>query len=399
MAQILRPIDLIPAVVMVLTVLLVCVPATSFAAEQQLTIKGRSDDVGTTLTFDDASSLSIESTSTGLILTLPNIDVRIRCLGTVTDQDYCYLGASGGSRVDIDNDGVIDDWDRCIPSSIGAYTNNQGCEDKDGDGVPDNIDKCPNENANTDTGCLATYVVTPSAGANGSVSPSMPQTVKEGTRVQFSLVPEAGYQVAAVTGSCGGALAADNSRYTTLGVTKDCDVSVTFELLIDDVTADYCKNAASLVSNRISCERDVNLDVWWQHEASYKSITIPPRRILSLPFSTRDSEEDKGQVQITANMPTLDSSLWSWHGWISEVPGGSAISQYCESFADKAQAEIAWTQIPNQAAWQVCYLGNEAGAYHFNFEVRCVPELGMACGTGNALYWNDTYYMEIFARP
>jgi OOP family OmpA-OmpF porin len=47
--------------------------------------------------------------------------------------------------MDSDGDGVTDDLDRCPNTPIGVKVDSQGCPlDSDGDGVPDYLDKCPN---------------------------------------------------------------------------------------------------------------------------------------------------------------------------------------------------------------------------------------------------------------
>lgn len=76
-------------------------------------------------------------------------------------------------------------------------------------------------------GCAAsgtTYTVTPSAGANGSISPSTPQTVSSGGTIGFTVTPNAGY-TASVSG-CGGSLS--GTTYTTGAIASNCSVSATF---------------------------------------------------------------------------------------------------------------------------------------------------------------------------
>lgn len=73
-------------------------------------------------------------------------------------------------------------------------------------------------------GTGATYTVTPSAGANGSISPSTPQTVSSGGTIGFTVTPNAGY-TASVSG-CGGSLS--GTTYTTGAIASNCSVSATF---------------------------------------------------------------------------------------------------------------------------------------------------------------------------
>ncbi|MET0226151.1 MAG: PQQ-binding-like beta-propeller repeat protein, partial [Dokdonella sp.] len=77
-----------------------------------------------------------------------------------------------------------------------------------------------------------THVVTPSAGANGTISPSTPQTVNDGATTAFTVTPAAHY-VASVSG-CGGSLA--GNVYTTGPVTADCTVTASFSLQAHTVT-------------------------------------------------------------------------------------------------------------------------------------------------------------------
>lgn len=69
------------------------------------------------------------------------------------------------------------------------------------------------------------YTVTPSAGANGTISPATPQTVTGGATASFTVTPNAGY-TASVGGTCGGTLI--GTSYTTNPVTADCTVMATF---------------------------------------------------------------------------------------------------------------------------------------------------------------------------
>jgi|GEM_PF-1580057 len=67
--------------------------------------------------------------------------------------------------------------------------------------------------------------VTPSAGANGSITPNTSQTVTSGATTTFTVTPDAGY-TATVGGTCGGALS--GTIYTTNAITADCTVEATF---------------------------------------------------------------------------------------------------------------------------------------------------------------------------
>jgi hypothetical protein len=73
----------------------------------------------------------------------------------------------------------------------------------------------------------ASYTVTPSAGSNGSISPSTPQSVGYNQTAAFTVTPNNGYLVGSVSG-CGGALV--GSVYTSGPITANCTVAASFSL-------------------------------------------------------------------------------------------------------------------------------------------------------------------------
>ncbi len=70
-----------------------------------------------------------------------------------------------------------------------------------------------------------TYTVTPSAGANGSISPNTPQAVNHNATTSFTITPNTGYSIGTVSG-CGGSLS--GNTYTTGPITANCTVSASF---------------------------------------------------------------------------------------------------------------------------------------------------------------------------
>ncbi len=68
-------------------------------------------------------------------------------------------------------------------------------------------------------------VVTPSAGAGGSIAPSTPVIITYGATVTFTITPSPNFS-AAVGGTCGGTLV--GNTYTTNPVTASCTVSASF---------------------------------------------------------------------------------------------------------------------------------------------------------------------------
>jgi predicted extracellular nuclease len=80
---------------------------------------------------------------------------------------------------------------------------------------------------------LETFTVSPSAGANGSISPNTPQSVNYGGMLSFQLTPAVGYAIASVSG-CNGSLS--GNTYTTGPVSGDCAVSATFKVATYSIT-------------------------------------------------------------------------------------------------------------------------------------------------------------------
>ena len=72
-----------------------------------------------------------------------------------------------------------------------------------------------------------THTVTPSIGTpSGSIAPSTPQIVLDGSTTAFTLTPDVGFQIDNVGGTCAGALV--GNVFTTAPVTADCSVIANF---------------------------------------------------------------------------------------------------------------------------------------------------------------------------
>ncbi len=72
---------------------------------------------------------------------------------------------------------------------------------------------------------INTFIVTPSSGSNGAISPNTAQTVNYGATMSFTITPNAGYAIASITG-CGGTLS--GNTYMTGPVTGNCTVLASF---------------------------------------------------------------------------------------------------------------------------------------------------------------------------
>ncbi|MBP7544473.1 MAG: DUF1566 domain-containing protein, partial [Acidovorax sp.] len=88
---------------------------------------------------------------------------------------------------------------------------------------------CAGTGGGTTDSCQAPrgYSVSPSAGANGSISPAGAQVVAYEATPIFTLTADSGYALDSVGGTCGGSLS--GSSYGTNPVTADCTVAVSFK--------------------------------------------------------------------------------------------------------------------------------------------------------------------------
>jgi alpha-tubulin suppressor-like RCC1 family protein len=89
---------------------------------------------------------------------------------------------------------------------------------------------CTGSNGGTPDNCSAIlqtqiWTVTPSPGAGGTINPSTPVTVNNGSTTTFTVIPNNGY-TASVGGTCGGNL--NGTTFTTNAITANCTVSATF---------------------------------------------------------------------------------------------------------------------------------------------------------------------------
>ena len=95
-----------------------------------------------------------------------------------------------------------------------------------------------------------TYTVTPSAGANGSISPSAPRTAGAGATLTFTMAPASGYS-ANVGGTCGGSLI--NNIFTTNPVTISCSVDATFTPAVATAIAAGRYHTCAVVGGGVRC--------------------------------------------------------------------------------------------------------------------------------------------------
>ena len=91
------------------------------------------------------------------------------------------------------------------------------------------------------TSCTAFFNVTPSTGANGTISPSIVQSIAQGGTTTFTVTPNSGF-VTNVSGSCSGSFA--GTTFTAAAITADCTVTASFTPVLAIVAVQSRKNHA-----------------------------------------------------------------------------------------------------------------------------------------------------------
>src|SRR5208283_281173 len=101
-----------------------------------------------------------------------------------------------------------------------------------------------------------TYTITPSAGTNGTISPSGAVTVNYGGSQAFSFTPATGYQVSSVL--VDGSAVTTASSYTFSNVTAGHTISVTFAPITYTITASSGSNGTISPSGAVTVNYGTN---------------------------------------------------------------------------------------------------------------------------------------------
>lgn len=325
---------------------------SSFAySSTQLNIRDNEADAGDVIVLPEGAELDVAVNENGITLTLPNIDLRLRCLGEPTAEGYCLLeagttgggGGSGGNVQDSDGDGVPDSNDLCFTTPAGSFVNSNGCSndqlgggsgsgggsgggsqpvDGDNDGEPDNTDNCPSV-------------------ANASQA----DADNDGTGDACDSTPN---------GSGGGGGTQPN-------------------------TSTYCSNAQA---SNVSCSANQNIDTWYVGSGEI-DLSVPRNKILSVPFTTRASSTDSITLVYTTDIGPLQTSQYAWRTWVSQYPGGDPLnSNTCYTAGSQARTNMTITQkagdpgckiATSKATWYINYVVSGAAGYYpgtYKFDIQ-----------------------------
>ena len=248
------------------------------------------------------------------------------------------------------------------------------------------------DDTNEDTDDEPIYTVFTTTSAGGAITPDGNLEAESGSVLQFELLPDAGFEILEVGGTCGGTL--ESMTFTTEPIIEDCVVEAQFseQHTQSDV---YCSNIPAELADILVCDPNLNLDDWSQGASfSTNSLMIPRGRILSMPFTANANGLD-GVMTITNNMPGLNASGLLWRGWFSAAPGGSLVEENpkCDRYSPNPNPfSVQWSQIaPHEFD---CFLGTEERTLYFNMEVRCYEFFSSICTPGE--FYDGDYYIGLF---
>ena len=315
------------------------------------------------LELPDTAKLDIEVTENGIHLTVPNINLRVKCLGLASAPNTCTLLAGGGGAAgDGDGDGVPDQSDQCKSTPPNEFVDSSGCaldeKDADGDGVPNGSDTCAN---------------TPSSETADSsgCSPSQQDTDTDGDGVSND-----NDQCPSEQGP------ASNDGCPIQGI----DTSL------------YCSGAGNAPTT-VTCSKSRNLDSIYENSNTVE-YEFGSKQILALPFTITDQSATTGAVFGSIRMVTDEPSLGGGGAnpglrmWFSNSPGGAPIDgPKCEKFLQEADGGHYWSQYPDNNA---CTLGlvTTSGVRYLNFAVAC-PLSVEECTTANQFAAHNGYKFEM----
>jgi hypothetical protein len=207
---------------------------------------------------------------------------------------------------------------------------------------------------------LVSFTVTPSAGANGSINPSTPQTVNYNATTSFTVTPNTGYQIASVTG-CGGTLS--GNTYTTGPITGDCAVTATFVINTYTITASAGPNGSINPSGAVSVNYGDNQSFSITPSANYRVADVQvdgssvgavagytfnnvmANHTISATFDNSDTTPPTGSVTINSGATCTNTTSVTINLSASDPSG---VSHMCIS---NTQSCSTWESYTSSKSW------------------------------------------------
>lgn len=369
--------------------LLLLLPMLAVSQTKTITLKGNNTDPGDVIEVDANAEVDITVNADGIVLTMPGIDLRTKCLGDITADGYCFIAAAGlpANTTDLDMDGVPDINDVCPSTAFGALTDRQGCsvaqQDDDGDGIPNGNDVCDNTPAN-EIGLIDASGCGPSEsdGDNDGVDNATDQCPNTPAGQSVNNVGCALSELD--SDSDGVSDAVDQCANTAAGATVDANGCSEDQL---GNTASYCVGTPG----DVSCSQLVTFDPFVANVGE-RSYQIPANSTLAFPFTLPASTTNVGLLQLT----TADDLPYgySMRVWYSTTPGGTPLpGAGCNTFGD-ARGNRYWSQDTSQTGGVIapyCQLGTAERVLYANFKAEC--NISNACNVGSAL--NRSFFFDV----
>ena len=243
----------------------------------------------------------------------------------------------------------------------------------------------------------SSFTISTNIVGNGMIAPVVYNEIPQGETRQFTITPSGGYEISAVTGTCGGTL--ENATYTTAPIVEDCSVEAQFSQIVAELVP-YCENIPPELIDIVDCDPSINLDDW-SVGASFpvNGLVIRRGKILSMPF-TSNAVGLRGTIGVSTDMSPLSNSGFYWHGWFSTVPGGEEVES-CNSAGECGRCSsmshnpnpwgFEWNQIDPVGNW--CHIGLIEQTMYLNMEIRCLQDVPSGCTLGE--YYELDYYLKI----
>jgi len=207
---------------------------------------------------------------------------------------------------------------------------------------------------------LVSFTVTPSAGANGSINPSTPQTVNYNGTASFTVTPNTGYQIASVTG-CSGTLS--GNTYTTGPITGDCAVTATFAINTYTITASAGSNGSINPSGAVSVNYGANQSFSITPSANYHVADVQvdgssvgavdgytfnnvmANHTIGATFDKSDTTPPTGSITINSGATYTNTTSVTINLSASDPSG---VSQMCIS---NTQSCLTWENYTSSKSW------------------------------------------------
>lgn len=241
------------------------------------------------------------------------------------------------------------------------------------------------------TFAITTFTITPTAGANGSISPSTPQTVASGSDATFTIAAAAGYHVAdvRVNGSSVGAV----STYTFHNVTADSSISATFALDTFTITptagahgtvspsspqtvvsgSDATFTIAAAAGYHVADVRVDGSSVGAVRAYTFHNVTGPHTISATFAFTLIPT-----RLTISANHSSVThghSMLFS--GTIApNVPNGSHIAFYVMKPGSRTWVRVTTRNTYSSHHWSGSYTLRSRGTYSFRVKFAATSKYG-----------------------